>query len=602
MMHLLRKLSINLIHIFNKLNYRKKLLISFIIAIMIPFIIMSVNTYLVTFKLMEEQVEDSFVQTMKQIEINIDKQISQVAKASNLIYSDANLRKILTSTKNKVFYDELLDYWYLEKYLLSLEDNFNLYRIRMFFASNAMYTREGHHYFPLEELNHVQNMDEIDLYGQKAFFWKATYKQSYKYRPSQNVISNVNVMKNVSGSKVLAVTFIDILEEDLYKSIEDVADKDGISTVVINAEGRIISAKDKSTLGQYYDSSRLDKILKNDLGKIKEMNELTLWRRINTNGYILVSIIPLDILRAKTMTIAKTTILLMIFILIFAIFISLGLSNGLSKRLNYLLDAMKKNKNQDDDEILQEVKLPAEMSHDDEIGQVVVSYNKMVKRVRRLIDEVYQVRYHESEARFHLLQAQINPHFLYNILESIKSFVFIENLEMANELLIMLARFYRISLSKGRDMITIAEELEMTKLYVNMQRICYGDKLELLLNVDEKIMQCLIVKFTLQPLVENAILHGFEYEGERNTITIQGRQEGDKIIMQVKDNGIGINENELERIRSEMISNTGKERKSFGLHNVNARLQLYHLKNYGVNITSRPGEGTLIEILLPYVI
>jgi|GEM_PF-2797322 Putative regulator of cell autolysis len=584
----------------DQLSYRRKLMLSFIIAIILPIMFSNIITYYITTTLMEGQVEYSFSQTFKQVEMNLDRKLSKIMEVSNLINKDTNLRKILSSKSKKEFYDELVDYRYMDKYFSSLEDSFNIYRIRLYIPLNTSYSDEGFRFFNIKDLYTIEGIDSSILKYGGNIYWKSTYVQHYKFNNNKYVVSAISLIKDYYSFDVIGVYFIDILEDDLYKNIEDITGKDGTITSIIDTKGTVISSKDKSQIGKKYNYPYLDNIIKSE-GNFKFNNHIIFAKKISNSDMILVSDIPLSMVKNKTSIITKIAVIITVIAFLFSILLSIFLSKELSKKLNYLIKAMKNSKYQEQDGFLKEIVLPVTLSQSDEIGQLITTYNKMANDIRKLIEEVYTVKLHESENRFKILQAQINPHFLYNILESIKSYINSNKAEKANDLIISLAQFYRVALSKGKDKITIREELEMTKNYVNMQRTCYGNVFDLSIDIDENIYPFLIVKFTLQPLVENAINHGLRQRTEKykGSIIIKGYFETDDIIIKVIDNGVGIEENFLNRIKISFVEGIIDSSKGYGLYNVNARLQAYYSREYGLKIDSNPDMGTTVEVVFP---
>ena len=175
-----------------------------------------------------------------------------------------------------------------------------------------------------------------------------------------------------------------------------------------------------------------------------------------------------------------------------------------------------------------------------------------------------------------LLQEQINPHFLYNTLYSISQLCELKKTEKASEMLIALAAFYRIGLSKGKTIITVKEELKHVKNYLFIQHFRYSDLFDYTIDCDEEILDCLIPKMSLQPLVENAIYHGIKMKHEFGNICILGgTYDGENAYLEVHDDGPGIGTEQLEEIRSYLKDGKpGEKTSSFGMKNVNARLKL----------------------------
>ena len=233
----------------------------------------------------------------------------------------------------------------------------------------------------------------------------------------------------------------------------------------------------------------------------------------------------------------------------------------------------------------------------DEIGMLIQSFNYMVSRLRQLIMEVYQQKLAQKNAELTALQAQINPHFLYNTLDAIAWMCEDGKNEDAEEMVTALARLFRISISKGHELIPIEKEVEHAKSYLKIENYRYKNKFTYSFEVEESCLSYLCNKITLQPIIENAIYHGVKQMIDEGEIWIRIFEDGEDIIFQVEDNGIGMTEEQCREIlRKEPGDRTG-----IGIKNVNDRIKIYFGSNYGLNITSELDEGTCVTIRMPKV-
>ncbi|NLY91664.1 MAG: histidine kinase [Firmicutes bacterium] len=239
-----------------------------------------------------------------------------------------------------------------------------------------------------------------------------------------------------------------------------------------------------------------------------------------------------------------------------------------------------------------------------EIEQLSQQLNRMIEHLARLLEEIYQEQIFKRKIALKMLHAQINPHFLYNTLDSISWMVATGRREIAMELLESLSTIFRVTLSGGRDIIQIGEELEHAENYLRVQRIRYQDKLDYVINVDEEIKKHLIVKITLQPLIENAIYHGIKPKLDgRGAIVILGRRIGpDLVKLSVLDDGVGMSPEKLAALQvllAEPQLNPETEGKGYSVVNINSRIKLYFGAAYGLTYSSKEGTGTRVDILLP---
>lgn len=238
-----------------------------------------------------------------------------------------------------------------------------------------------------------------------------------------------------------------------------------------------------------------------------------------------------------------------------------------------------------------------------EIQKLNTSVNQMIKKIGQLVDDIRVEEINLRAAELRLLQEQINPHFLYNTLDNIIWLAESGEDEEVVKMVSSLSSFFRTTLSKGRDYITIAEEREHIESYLSIQKFRYRDILSYDIDFEDEILDHSILKLTLQPIVENALYHGIKNKRGMGHIQIDGRMDGDNIEFIVSDNGIGMREEEAEHLRKVISGLVSDDRSGggFGLFNVNQRLQLNYGKEYGLNIESTYNVGTTIRVKIPAV-
>ena len=245
-----------------------------------------------------------------------------------------------------------------------------------------------------------------------------------------------------------------------------------------------------------------------------------------------------------------------------------------------------------------------------ELGVLSRSLDEMIERINMLISQVRAEQENLRVAELELLQAQINPHFLYNTLDTIIWLAEAGDQKKVVSMVGSLSEFFRASLGQGRDIVSIGDEMKHVLSYLQIQQVRYQDILTYRVEVPEELYTSRIPKITIQPLVENALYHGIKNKRGGGTILITGRTEGNCIYLAVEDDGIGMSEERLEQINNKI--NTGEktdtvsdaagrreEGEIFGLYNVNERIRLKFGDRYGLHIDSEYGKGTTVTILLP---
>lgn len=291
-----------------------------------------------------------------------------------------------------------------------------------------------------------------------------------------------------------------------------------------------------------------------------------------------------------------TNILVLILVLLFSVsaawFISGSISNPIRELRKMAASIAEGNLN-----------VRVENKNLDEIGSLGISLNLMAGELEELIENSIKEQENLKKSELKALQAQINPHFLYNTLDTIVWMAEANKSEQVIEIVRALSNFFRITLSKGRDWIDVRDEVEHIRSYLIIQKIRYRDILDFEIDVDEAILDYKILKLTLQPLVENALYHGIKNRRLGGTILIKGsKTEDGKLLFEVIDNGIGMTEEKLCELQSELDNDTidpDMKESGFGMNNVHKRIKLYYGKQYGISLKSEHNKGTHIWLSFP---
>jgi len=238
-----------------------------------------------------------------------------------------------------------------------------------------------------------------------------------------------------------------------------------------------------------------------------------------------------------------------------------------------------------------------EISGQKEVIVLAHSFNSMIEEIKSLMETVIIEQKEKRKTEFRALQNQINPHFLYNTLDSI---VYLSENKMNDKvvkMVVALSRFFRISISRGKNIILLKEELEHAKNYLLIQQIRYDDKFNYEFIIDDDVLECSVVKLSLQPLIENAIYHGINTENDSGKVIIRAFKEDDKLILEVEDDGYGIPDEKIEEMYNSIKFDS--DNKSVGLRNVYQRLKIYHGDEVEFIIDSELDEKTTIRLEIP---
>ncbi|TCU74157.1 two-component system sensor histidine kinase YesM [Tissierella praeacuta] len=371
---------------------------------------------------------------------------------------------------------------------------------------------------------------------------------------------------------------------------------------IMNKDMDIYSISKDILTNKYISTEELNKIVK----KSKEINSgrISLKNIYNkdatlffssipyTEDWILCTIIENNYIHAQTNNIINLVIILGIILLFFSILLAIIISGTLVKPIYKLKNHMVEVSNGNLDSYY-------EIKNNDEISILGKVFNQMLMDIKKLINQVYKVQTQKRNAELRVLQSQINPHFLYNTLDTIQwkalEYKAFDVADMINSLSI----FFRISLSDGKEFITISDEIEHVRNYLEIQKTRYKDKISYSINLNESISQNLVPKMIIQPLVENSIYHGLKLKKQKGIININVLSENDYIIIEVIDNGIGMNHKMLATTKDNLYNSIESEH--YGLYNINERLKLTFKDKYNIDIDSEFRKGTKVLLKIPKI-
>jgi two-component system sensor histidine kinase YesM len=317
------------------------------------------------------------------------------------------------------------------------------------------------------------------------------------------------------------------------------------------------------------------------------------YREISGAGWYMISVIPINSIWSENKLLIFEFLSAYVAVLVFACIVALSLSNSIVRRISSVIEKMRSVKTG------KPTPLDAPIEHD-EIGDLIETYNYMVDEINNLSEEQLRTASELRTAEFKALQAQINPHFLYNTLDMINWLNKKGQNEEVSTAILALSKFYKMTLSKGNIVVTIEEELEHVSLYIKLQNMRYNNKIEYTVDIPDNMLDYTIPKIIFQPVVENAIQHGiFGKESKEGNIVITGWMEDETLVFIISDDGIGIPEEKIQEILAGKIKSTSGS--GVGIVNTHNRLQLFYDTNFGLSYRSKVGEYTEIEIRIPAI-
>lgn len=508
---------------------------------------------------------------------NINLLVNTVNDYVNTVCVDTTLQNILrdfdatanTLTEQYNIERQLLQTIYSKTALSSYIDSIAIITNNDTIIALDSYPQEG---FQTLITSDFPDLNELN----KKVSWYGPVRLENNAGKMNNVFIVAKPIYDAYSPQLLGYIFALVNEKDFSKFYDDNIDEP-IELYIVNKNSEIISTLDKNLLYQ-------------NISSLERAKYVTTEKEIDDTDWKVVNYIPEQYLTSGMEKIIFSLIAIGIVTIIIFFFWSYRTANIISRPIYQLASAMKNcdllvtNERMEDSNSLEELNL---LNH---------RFNQMIDRIKELLIQIETVNKQKRKYEFSLLQAQIQPHFLYNSLGTIVSLIGISMNKEAMEYTKNLGTFYRISLSDGKEIITLSQELELIKSYLYMQQIRYIDKMEYTIEENSEIGQCLIPKLTLQPIVENAIYHGIKPARKKSLLSIKcTKAEGDIFIV-IYDNGVGIPEETLP-----LLLKTPKEQftYSFGLPSLNHRLKLFFGEEYGISIRSEYGCFTEITVKIP---
>lgn len=438
----------------------------------------------------------------------------------------------------------------------------------------------------------LTNTDSIITSEQMAQLEKTSGKSIWFPSEARDfLVKDTTVPVLTLGKKVLQINTGETLGYIFVnvdtRTIGKVLSNQLINYRLVSNEGNIISSMIRS---DYIDETDMNQLIEHsDTTQVKRFEGRKYYvssHEIVDYGWKLIGVTDMYLFNMDE----KNIVYLIMVIAIAAIVLEILLSNYLSRIITVPLQRLKSGA----EEIAGgNMKLRLQIENEDEIGQVGNSFNYMTEQVQELLMKVdYEAR-KKQEYELSLLHEQVKPHFLYNSLDIIIKLSEMNRHQEARRAIRKLADYYRNSLSDSKKIITISQEIRIVEDYLELQRIRYNDLFLYEVNIEDKIKPMLIPKLTLQPLIENAIYHGLKYKEKTGMLRITGRSTEEGIILTVEDNGVGMKEEDSEALLA------NKPEGHFGVYSVSHRIKLFFGEKYGIKVRSEPGEGTMIEIILP---
>lgn len=410
------------------------------------------------------------------------------------------------------------------------------------------------------------------------------------------VITMSRGIANLVGSRASkGAVFIDLN----YSAISELCDQNSIGdkgyVFIVDQDGNIVYHPQQQQLYNELQTENIDAVMnaKTDtvtVGK-GEHEKIYAISRSEKTGWTVVGCMNVAELLKGSRQAQRVYVVCAAGLIVLALILSRLLARNITYPIQRLRDSMKK---------VQTGEFPTidlEVSSENEIGSLTKSFNVMTHRIQELMTQNIHEQEQKRKSELKALQSQINPHFLYNTLDSI---IWMAEGKKNEEVVLMtasLARLLRQSISNEDELVSIGQEAEYARSYLTIQKMRYKDKLEFQIDISPAIFGVKIIKLVLQPIIENAIYHGLKYKDSKGFLIVRGYREGEKAVLEVEDNGVGMDEETLSHIFEKHKVNYHSN--GVGVYNVQKRLKLYYGEEYGIVYKSKKNEGTRAVITIP---
>ncbi|WHH57974.1 sensor histidine kinase [Petroclostridium sp. X23] len=580
------------------LSIARKLMLANMIIVIIPIILAIIANRVSSNVIVDKTINNSY-QSLDIIIESMDGLLNDVEGTANVAIKDERILEALKQDAGNKAADPV-DYSFIGQTILN-----KIIETKTIINSMEIYTKDakmiGAGYIDAHRFESVKGIKQelinqaINNHGM-ALWLDNTLLTEPLYSPYDQSITMLKTILDPMTQDILGVLKINISGNIFSKVYSRLNYGSAGSFVIINSQGDIVSYDKelghyKDTIHQNYTEWLTKRGREGKIYKIGNESLLVNLSRINRLDWTIIGIVPLDALMEDSKKIANTIYFASFICILFEILFSIIVSKTLSKPIVQLSKSM-------DGAAQGDLNVRAKISGNDEVGKLAQTFNKMVLRISQLMDQAYADQKKKRELELLSLQSQINPHFLYNTLESVCSLVQLDRTDDVFDMAKSLGMFYRIALSSGNTVINIDDEIKNVHDYLTIQKIRYCDKLDYKICVGDEILPQKILKLTIQPLVENAIYHGLKNIKGKGSIWIIGKKKDDRIKLSVIDNGIGLTQSQLSDLIIKV--NTESDNKSFGLRSVNERIKLYFGNEYGIAIDSIYGKWTKVDVILPY--
>lgn len=583
-------IPIFLINLYRNRKFRTKIIINFLVINLIITVSIGMIYYYKATNIIEEELIKNVQYSVSRLTLDINSFTQKINDISDSIAINTVIRQTLMASSNQSNFETQLDnYHTINEIYNAMPYESAIYKCRVFLENAFENLNHTIDFLNMEKASSGDWYEKVNQLNGKLY-WTNSYNYDVQNKRYERLTSCVRVIKDYGQTgRVISYISLDVREREIYNLIEGAEKAIGGEIYLTDNDDIIISCKNEDNIGKDID------LITPDL--LANRREIVIHEYLPKLDWNIVAIVSLQNFINKTRVIFISLLQVSAVTFLLSIVLATLLSLNITSRIRKLIDFIRKV----DAERCGD-RLIADVSYKDEITELINAFNNMVYENHILVNEVYKKNLEKKSAEIKLLQAQINPHFLYNALDTVNWMAFRYNAKDIMKFLKKLSNFYRLSLSMGRSIVSIDNEIEHIQSYINIQKVKTNNEIEVSFKISPEILNFSIPKLTLQPIVENAVIHGIQEADERKgIIEITGAMDNSIIKLTVADNGIGMSEDVIKETLDSIQKPTDNSR-GYGLRNVNQRIKHYFGDKYGINISSERGEGTLVEVCFPALV
>lgn len=567
-----------------------RLLVSMAILIALPLLVITIVGGVVYARGIDEQATDYSAEMLEEVHTNIESYIHTVDQIIEYLSRDEAVIRFL---RLKDSYDEARvqaetaarrQLWRFEEINASLISGMLIAGENELYASNELYRATR---YPLTRDSWYQAA--VAARGERILISHPMGRNLRTYRPValNDIVTVARAVMDPDSGALLGVVCVDMLTDDIEARISNIKLGKSGYVFVQDAAGSIVYAPVNETV--YRVNATQDQSIQIIHGEryqiLKAHSDTTGWDTVGVFR-MGVEIDAVRALRGYTLLLAAASVLL-------AIMVSMSFSVSFTRPIKQLARLMGDAETGNLDVRFEGRRAPVEIAA---LGQ---SFNSMIAKIRELLDLVVKQQREKRHAEIRTLQAQIKPHFLYNTLDTIRWMAEEKDAPEIGEMVGALTRLFRISLSRGREIIPLSEEAVHVQSYLYIQKVRYEDKLEYAIDIPESLHNMMVIKLILQPLVENAIYHGIKQKRGTGHIWVEARRQGDALRFTVKDDGAGMSQEACDRLNRELSDENALPESGYGIFNVNNRIRLSYGNSYGLHYAINELGGITVTMLCP---